>query len=165
MKFKLQKNIITNICLLFLFFLLAYLIQKLFLKTRFSDYAKKTDEYIFPKEYPNFITQNEANYILQKASTMYETSEVIGKNIDFKYRKSETAWIPKNDDVVANIIKRVCEITNYPFENVEDLQVVKYEPGGFYKPHHDSCCDESEQCVKFRKDGGGESSHNVNLFI
>jgi len=154
MKFKLKKNILKILCVLFLFFILVYLIKKIFFKTEFSEYAEKTSEYVFPKEYPNFITDDEADYILEKASSIYETSVVVGEGINFDARKSETAWLPKDDDVVANIIKRVCKLTNYPFENAEDLQVVKYEPGGFYKPHHDSCCDESEECIEFKKTGG-----------
>lgn len=28
--------------------------------------------------------------------------------------------------------KRICDAYNYPIENAEPLQVVKYEPGGFF---------------------------------
>ena len=41
-----------------------------------------------------------------------------------------------------------------PFENAEDLQVVKYRPSGFYNEHHDSCCEKVKGCEEFVKRGG-----------
>jgi prolyl 4-hydroxylase len=39
-------------------------------------------------------------------------------------------------------------------DNAEDLQVVKYQPNGYYNEHHDSCCDENDTCKDFLKRGG-----------
>ena len=44
-------------------------------------------------------------------------------------------------------------MTNMPFANAEDLQVVKYKPNGYYKAHYDSCCDK-EDCNDFTELGG-----------
>ena len=41
-----------------------------------------------------------------------------------------------------------------PLENCEQLQVVKYGPGGFFKAHYDSASDDSEASVIFRSNGG-----------
>jgi prolyl 4-hydroxylase len=36
----------------------------------------------------------------------------------------------------------------------EPLQVVKYDPGGFYNDHHDACCDDDSKCNEFIQNGG-----------
>jgi prolyl 4-hydroxylase len=49
---------------------------------------------------------------------------------------------------------RIANIVNLPLENAESLQVVRYEPDGYYKEHHDSCCDNTKICNDFIKRGG-----------
>ena len=39
-------------------------------------------------------------------------------------------------------------------DECEDLQVVRYEPGTYYREHHDSCCDGTQGCIDFEKEGG-----------
>jgi prolyl 4-hydroxylase len=112
------------------------------------------DNYIQPVLYQDFITKEEAEYILNESSNNFQDSEVIGKGLDISIRKSKTCWLSKYDDIIQNIIKRVCNIVNYSFENSEDLQVVKYNSGGYYHEHYDSCCEESEECTDFFKRGG-----------
>ena len=41
-----------------------------------------------------------------------------------------------------------------PEEFCEPMHLGKYGPGEQYKAHHDSCCDDSEACVKFRERNG-----------
>lgn len=103
--------------------------------------------------YKNFISDEEANYILEKSKKKFEDSSVVG-GYDTKIRKSKTCWLDKSDTKIREIIKRVCDIHNHPIENAEDLQVVKYDPNGYYNEHHDSCCDENEKCVDFNNRGG-----------
>jgi prolyl 4-hydroxylase len=110
-------------------------------------------EYIEPAVHKNFITESEAKYILNQASSQYSESKIVSGS-DTNIRKSQTAWLPKTDDVVGNIIRRVCKIANLPFENSEKMQVVKYQPDGYYNEHHDACCDDRQDCVDFEKNGG-----------
>lgn len=119
-------------------------------------FAEMDDDYILPKVYENFITEKECDYILNKASPIFVQSEVAGivSIVDTETRKSETAWIDRNDPIAKNVIDRVCKIVNLPFENAESLQVVKYKPGGFYKAHHDSYCGDSNEHLEFEKNGG-----------
>lgn len=117
-------------------------------------YAEESAEYIMPVEHANFITDEEREYIMKKAAPKFKDSETVeGK--DATIRKSQTAWLDKDDPIIKNIVKRVCDMTGHPFQNAESMQVVKYGENGFYNPHHDSCCDQAEACMKFeRKDGG-----------
>jgi len=117
-------------------------------------FAKITDEYNEPVIYENFITEEEANYIKQQAEPKFSNSEIMGFKINEEIRKSKTAWLDKNDPNIKNVIMRVCAIHDYPFENAEQLQVVKYEPGGFYKEHHDSVYETDSISINFLKDGG-----------
>ena len=73
---------------------------------------------------------------------------------DVKVRESETAWISTEDPVAQKIIQRLCNLTNSSCENAEKIQIVKYQPGGFYKEHHDSACYDRPECVEFEKNGG-----------
>ena len=116
-------------------------------------YCNINSEYIQPKMFSNFISKEDADYIIQKSQPLFKESRLVSGSLA-NIRKSETAWLSKNDPVVEKIIKRVCKISNIPFENSEKMQVVKYEPNGYYKPHYDASCDDKEECVNFEKNGG-----------
>jgi len=54
------------------------------------------------------------------------------------YRISKSAWLKEHeDDVVANVAKRVEAMTGLTTETAEELQVVNYGVGGHYDPHYD----------------------------
>lgn len=148
-----------TIILVILFILLILLIM---LWMRFKNknvqykgrgYCSIDADYVEPVVYENFISDKECDYILKTANPMFSQSRLVSGFMT-DVRKSETAWLPKSDPVVANIIKRVCNITNIPFENSEKMQVVKYEPNGYYRPHYDASCDDKKECVEFEKNGG-----------
>jgi prolyl 4-hydroxylase len=116
-------------------------------------YAEDSEPYIKPQIYPDFITEEQAKYIITTASSKFEESTILGGFVK-TIRKSKTGWIDRNDPNIKPIIEKVCAIEKLPFENAEDLQVVEYEPNGFYNEHHDSCCDDDKTCKTFIKDGG-----------
>lgn len=116
--------------------------------------ADPSAEYNEPIVYHNFVTEEEADYIKTKAQARFVKSEVMGYKVEENIRKSQTAWLEKTDPVVRNVITRVCAIHDYPFENAEELQVVKYESDGFYKEHHDSVHENDLASLDFLKTGG-----------
>lgn len=97
--------------------------------------------YIFrPKYRPpeiikNALTPEECEYIIKKAEPLLKTSEISDKrSINMDVRNSETAWLFHDDPVVKNIVLRFgkdCDLC-------ENLQVVRYKPGGFYQLHQDA---------------------------
>jgi prolyl 4-hydroxylase len=123
-------------------------------------YADIRDEYIEPVVHKNIINEEEANYILKMAKDNYAESNVLG-GYNRDIRKSETAQLSKDDSVINSVISRVCKMTGYSVDHAEDLQVVKYQPNGFYHGHHDSCCDDSKECKKFLVGGG----HRVRTMV
>jgi len=107
-----------------------------------------------PRVIHGILSPEECSYIISKASESFSRSSVIGVDGPSDVRTSETAWIPKNDPVARKILSHACSITGKPYENTEDLQVVRYQPGTFYRAHHDACCEESESCTQFETQGG-----------
>lgn len=116
-------------------------------------YANINDPYEKPSILKNFITKEKCNQIINSVQNKLIDSEVVGgkhKNI----RNSQQYWISKNDPLVKPMFEKVSKMFNIPFENAEDLQVVRYMPNQYYNEHHDSCCDNNEKCMDFIKRGG-----------
>jgi len=118
-----------------------------------NGFASIDAKYIMPIVYENLITENEANYIIDTAKDSFKESEIIG-GFDKSIRKSKTTWMYKDDPKIYEIMKRICDLTNHDIDNTEALQVVQYEPGGFYNDHHDACCDNDDKCTEFVENGG-----------
>jgi prolyl 4-hydroxylase len=115
--------------------------------------ANINDDYVLPSLHQKLITDEEAKYIITKSTDHFEDSVVIsGYHVNI--RKSKTAWISKFNPIVKNIILKVCQLTNTPFENAEHLQVVKYDTNGYYNEHYDSAADNSSLAQEFLKLGG-----------
>lgn len=117
------------------------------------EYSSKDSPYIHPKVIENFISLDQKNYILKESKQKFKESEILN-GINNDVRKSETCWLSKNDPKLKPIFEKACKLANLPFENCEDLQVVKYDQNGYYNEHHDACCDDNEFCKKFVNRGG-----------
>ena len=101
------------------------------------------------------LTRSECQYIIQQAEALFTPSTVVGvEGPDPSSRTSDTAWISKNDPVARKIFEKASNLTGKPMNCCEDLQVVRYRPGTFYKAHHDSCCENTSACTEFEKRGG-----------
>jgi predicted 2-oxoglutarate/Fe(II)-dependent dioxygenase YbiX len=95
-----------------------------------------------PVVLPNFITDDEIDHIKNEASKNFKISTVSSTmTVDETIRKSETAWLDLDDPVVKGVVERCISLTDRPLVNCEKLQVLRYGPGGFYKPHQDTFSD------------------------
>ena len=150
------EHLMIILLIILIIIIFSYSNKKEFFTT--LDYASKDDPYEEPYIINNIITEEEAKYIIKKANSKFEDSLVLDDKIEGKLntdvRKSKTAWMHKDDPLIFNIMTRIANMVNIPIENAESLQVVKYGPNGYYKHHHDSCCDEAKSCHDFIKDGG-----------
>ena len=98
--------------------------------------------YIKPRVIHNFLTDDERTYIIQEASERLETSKVSQQqDIDKSVRDSETAWLSFDDPIIKRVAERCVALTDRPLCNCEQLQVLRYKPGGYYKPHQDTFSD------------------------
>lgn len=116
-------------------------------------YAKESDPYDRPYILQNLLTKSQINQIIQYSQDKLEDSEVIGGKYT-NIRNSQQTWIPKNHPLVKPLFEKIGQMYNLPFDNAEDLQVVRYKPGQYYNEHHDACCDANDQCKKFVNRGG-----------
>lgn len=95
-----------------------------------------TDKPFEPIIVKNVLNENEINNILQ--TVKFNRSETIGENNNIhntNKRDSLTGWYD-NRDLITRLVKAVDPDRTY--EHCEKLQVVKYNPGGFFVPHFDS---------------------------
>jgi prolyl 4-hydroxylase len=113
-----------------------------------------TDEWDPPVIIDSVLTPDECKYIIDQATPLFERSGVVGSSFPDSSRTSETAWIDRTDPVSQKVFEKIQELTGKPYENCENLQVVRYQPGTYYRAHHDSCCDDSEGCLEFENVGG-----------
>lgn len=91
-----------------------------------------------PLRIPNVLTDEECAHIRRTALTRLQPSTVGGRHqVNMNIRQSETAWFGGEDPVVRKLMDRCLEYVDRPVENCEKLQVLRYRPGGFYKPHYD----------------------------
>ena len=148
-------SLIIQLALVFVLVLILYEIYNKYTVNQHKGrgYSSIDSEYIYPVLHPDFVTPDENDYILKNAGPMFRESLLVSGSLE-NVRQSKTAWLSRDDPVVANIIHRVCSLTNLPFENAEKMQVVEYEPNGYYRPHYDASCDDKEECVEFEKNGG-----------
>ncbi len=86
----------------------------------------------------NFLSEKERIHIKQRAESKLEVSTVDkDRRVNEQIRKSETAWLSTKDPIVRSVVERCISHTDRPIENCEQLQVLRYKPGGHYKPHQD----------------------------
>ena len=95
------------------------------------------------KEIDGFLTNEECDKLIEIASTRLEPSRVYTDKEDLndtQNRKSDQAWLKNDiDPIVFKVSQAVTQLSGYPIENQEDMQVVHYEPGGFFNTHYDAC--------------------------
>lgn len=131
--------IIILIFIIMFFFIINYWKIKSVLERQ--GLADNNSEYIHPEIIPNIITEKQNREILEYAKTRFSPSVVGGglKNIvNNDIRKSQTAWMLKENPIIKDLVQNICDKHNLKFENCEDMQIVKYEKDNFYKEHHDS---------------------------
>lgn len=87
----------------------------------------------------NMLTEEECEHIKKEALPKLHPSTVGGNHqVHANIRQSETAWLGPEDPVVRRVIERCMKHVDRPVVNCEKLQVLRYQPGGFYKPHYDA---------------------------
>eukprot|EP00549_Striatella_unipunctata_P007896 CAMPEP_0118724462 /NCGR_PEP_ID=MMETSP0800-20121206/32590_1 /TAXON_ID=210618 ORGANISM="Striatella unipunctata, Strain CCMP2910" /NCGR_SAMPLE_ID=MMETSP0800 /ASSEMBLY_ACC=CAM_ASM_000638 /LENGTH=470 /DNA_ID=CAMNT_0006633037 /DNA_START=34 /DNA_END=1446 /DNA_ORIENTATION=- len=97
----------------------------------------------------NFMSQEECDTLIKLgAGEGYERSMDVGEkkfdgsfgSYESKDRTSENAWCQNdcyNHPISQDVVARIENITGIPETNSENLQLLKYEVGQFYRAHHD----------------------------
>jgi prolyl 4-hydroxylase len=114
--------------------------------------------------YHNFLTNEECEHLISLAKPSMMKSKVVdvktGKSIDSRVRTSSGTFLNRgHDEIVEEIENRISDFTFIPPENGEGLQVLHYEVGQRYEPHHDYFFDE------FNVRKGGQRIATVLMYL
>ena len=87
----------------------------------------------------NFLGEHEIRALMEKGGHHFERS-LAGDGVS-PVRTSKTSWcnVPfcESDPVIRSVKARVANVTGVPLANSEHVQVLQYDPGDFYRQHHD----------------------------
>lgn len=139
-----MKHLKIIIALLLVILSVLYFSSQITIVSGFStmNYGTFDDSYNV-EEIPNFLTKEECDAIIRLSTSRLFDSAVFTREGDTKddtVRISKQCWLTDSDDlIVKNISGRIAARTNTAMDLQEQLQVVKYDPNGFYKPHFDAC--------------------------
>jgi prolyl 4-hydroxylase len=114
---------------------------------RYGVTVLSTDPYIVT--FDNFLTDTEIEALITTVDGGWERSTDTGSANEFgevgrvlsQGRTSSNAWCRapcESNPHVQNILKKIGEVTRVPRENYESFQVLRYEIGQAYNPHHDA---------------------------
>ena len=99
--------------------------------------------------FENFLTDAECDALIALGHKYdYKRSEDVGAvkfdgshdSVRSESRTSENAWCSgacRDDEIPKRVQERIANVLNIPAENSEDLQILKYEKGQYYRTHHD----------------------------
>ncbi|KAH0915678.1 hypothetical protein HID58_030124 [Brassica napus] len=92
-------------------------------------------------------TNEECEHLISLAKPSMKKSKVVdvktGGSKDSRVRTSSGTFLKRGqDEIVEEIENRISDFTFIPVENGEGLQVLHYEVGQKYEPHHDYFSDE-----------------------
>ena len=89
--------------------------------------------------FDEFLRPSEADHLIKTAGHNFERS-LAGDGVT-PVRTSSTSWcnVPHclSDSLFQRVRARIANITRVPWANAEHLQLLRYEPGQFYREHHD----------------------------
>jgi prolyl 4-hydroxylase len=97
----------------------------------------------------NFLTDAECDHVIKLAEPRVRRSTVMASNNDevSNYRTSDNVFISKKEDsIIRAISERVNRFTGIPIAHQEDIQILRYKEGKYYKPHYDACLDDTKNC-------------------
>ena len=90
----------------------------------------------------DIITQDEADYIINLAKSNMMDATVLGDSgkpkLATDIRSASLCWLDYGNDVIKEIGERISRYVGIPLNNAEQMQVIHYEVGGKYNPHHDA---------------------------
>lgn len=117
----------------------------------------------------NVLSLEECQEIIERSRPKLRSSTTVdnksGAAVAHPDRTSESAYLPDNSDpFMAGLNHRFAEIMHLPLTHGEEVQVVRYQPGGQYKPHFDYFPpSETGSQVQMRK--GGQRCATLLMYL
>jgi prolyl 4-hydroxylase len=100
------------------------------------------------------ISKSECYELIGMGSKNMTKAHTLGKDVADDYRTAENAWISESSPLVEKIKSLVSAKSGLPIENQEQIHIVKYNPGGEYKEHHDFFHPDTDYYEDSMKMGG-----------
>ena len=92
-------------------------------------------------ELNNFISKEECDYLIGLIDKDHTRSSVAGvgnqQSVYDESRTSSTCNLSESDEKISKIKKKIAAYLGLPVSKGEPLQGQLYEPGQYFKPHHD----------------------------
>ena len=90
----------------------------------------------------NVLSDEECDEVIERARTRLERSTTVnpltGVHDVISKRTSEGTFFPRcEDEFITRLDRRIARLMNWPLENGEGLQILRYGVGGEYRPHFD----------------------------
>lgn len=121
-------------------------------------------------EYDHFLSLEECDAIIELSRPRLFQSKVYESHadtLDTSIRVSMQCWIHDNErnPIVEEMNRRIERLINIPSRFYESLQVVNYQKGGFYRPHHDACNDTPEKCQRMNEPFGSQRYMTFLIYL
>jgi prolyl 4-hydroxylase len=117
----------------------------------------------------DLLAPDECEALITMSRRKLERSTIVdpstGRYEKHADRTSEGTYFRRTEnELVARIERRIGELTDYPVELGEPLQVMRYGPGAEYKPHFDYF-DPSEPSSRQMMEMGGQRMATVLIYL
>lgn len=92
-------------------------------------------------EIENFLSKKDCKYLISLIDSKHVRSTVAGpedkQSVESDFRTSSTSTLPTDDTTIIKIKKKIANYLDIDISKGEDIQGQLYEPGQYFKPHHD----------------------------
>lgn len=117
----------------------------------------------------NFLSEQECDDMIRYCEQRLERSPVVndgdGSLAVHTDRTSRGAMLQRGEsELVARIEARIASMVNWPIENGEGLQLLRYAPGNEYRPHYD-WFDPDRPGPRKHLERGGQRVATVILYL
>lgn len=109
-------------------------------------------------EMRNLLTADECAEIREMAGSRLLQSSVYtpgAEQVQQSARVSRQCWMSRGDHpAFARLSRLASRMSGLAASHQEDIQIAKYDAGGYYKSHFDACHGVGEDCERFVRRGG-----------
>ena len=120
--------------------------------------------------FPGFLSHEECDYLIDRAEGKFKPSTVLSKDENAYEEEnpgrtsSGTCFERGETEKITHIERRIAHMTGTPLENGEGLQLLKYEEGQHYLPHHDFFDPNEPGYMKYLG-RGGQRTFSVIMYL
>lgn len=119
--------------------------------------------------FTNFLSDEECNYLIELSEPRMTRSTVVVDNDEpdavHDGRTSSGCCLERGETWrITAIEKRLAQLTGTPLENGEGLQILRYEEGQHYLPHHDYFDPGVGGYMKYLE-RGGQRTHTCIMYL